>query len=430
MESKCRSCHFLGLTSLLFLSHPLLAEGTLDGGFYVLSGESDNAFKTDTDVVTERQDEYGANINGTYINSLVDANASYLAKEMRFAEESQEDKSTLEGKSSLLIGKAYHPIDLRLTHSRTTLLKEPDQIALTNNQDAREIFSVIPSLRGRLTSADSLRLSADLTDIKFLENEQSDSSRQGASLVWLHHNSAIQQLQLAVQATDIEFDHFEEINYTYRKAMLGYAINLRKLSYKIELGYNQSDPKIGETYTSPAYSVVLGYKTGLQEIELTTSQIITDSSFGNGNLDSMNDLPTSDGSSGDIDRLERRDTQARWTTSSLCTKCTLSIALFIQNNDYLQEEKQSRQWGGNLNLAYDFTDASMLVLRYSNSEQEFDGEELGRDYDLSVLSAEYSYRFISGLSISLRVEDEKRSAETSMDTYRERYLGAGLHYRF
>lgn len=430
MENKRTLYRVLGLAPILLVSSPLLAEGTLGGRLYALAGESDNAFKSEIDLVDERQDEYGLDVDGTYVNSLIDSSLSYQAKEQRFTEESQEDKSTLEGTSSLLIGKEYHPLDLLLSHSRTSLLKESDQIALTDNVDAREIFSAAPTLRGRLTSADTLQLTANYTDIQFLETDQLDSSRQGASLAWVRRNSPIQQVQLAVQAMDIKFDNFAESNYTYRKAMLGYATGLRKLSYKVELGYNQSDPQIGETYTSPAYSAVLGYKTGLQEIELTGSQVITDSSFGSGNQSSINELPGSDGSSGDASRLERRDMQARWTTSSVCIKCTLSLSVFVQEDDYLEENNESRHWGGNLRFSYNFSDAAMMTLGYSSSEQESEGEDAERNFDLSVLSAEYSYNFINDLSVRFRVEDEKRSSEISMDEYRERYMGVGVSYRF
>lgn len=430
MENKRMLYRVLGLAPMLFVAPPLLADSTLSGSLYALAGESDNAFKSKTDHVDERQDEYGLNVDGAYVNSLLDSSLSYSAKEMRFAEGSQEDKSTLEGRSSVLIGKEYHPLDLLLSHSRVSLLKEPEQIALTDNLDAREIFSAAPTVRGRLTSADTLQLTANYTDIQFLETDQLDSSRQGASLAWIRRNSPVQQLQLAVQAMEIEFDNFAESNYTYRKAMFGYAAGLRKLKYSIELGYNQSDPENGETYTSPAYSVVFGYNAGQQEFELTGSQIITDSSFGGGNQSSVSDLPGSEGSSGDASRLEKRDIQARWTTSSPCAKCTLSLSVFMQNDDYLEEDNQSRQWGGNLRLGYSFSDAASLALGYSSSELESEGDEPERNFELSVLSAEYSYTFISDIRIRLRVADEKRSSEVPVDEYRERYIGAGVSYRF
>lgn len=430
MENKRTFYRILGLAPILFVSPLLMAENTLSGNIYALIGESDNAFKSDTDKVDERQDEYGVNLAGTYANSLVDSNLSYQAKDERFREGSQGDRSSVEGNSSLLIGKEYHPLDLLLSHSRTSLLKEPGRIALTDNQDSREIFSVAPSFRGRLTSADTLRLTASFTDIKFLETDQLDSSRQGASLAWIHRNSPIQQMQIVIHATDVEFDKFEESNYAYRKAMLSYSAVLRKLNYSIEFGYNQSDPEFGETSTSPSYSVALGYNTGLQEIELTSSQMITDSSFGSGNQSSVNELPGSDGSTGNASRLERRDSQVRWTTSGICTRCTLSLAIFVQDDDYLTEDNRLRQLGGNATFRYIFSDAANLAIGYSSSERESEGSDAERNYDLKVLTAEYSYNFINGLGFRLRVSDEKRSSDISMDEYSERFIGAGVNYRF
>jgi predicted porin len=102
----------------------------------------------------------------------------------------------------------------------------------------------------------------------------------------------------------------------------------------------------------------------------------------------------------------------------------------MQNDDYLEVDNQSRQWGGNLRLNYSFSDAASLALGYSSSELEHEGDEPERNFELGVLSAEYSYTFISDVSIRLRVTDEKRSSEDPVDEYRERYIGAGVRYRF
>jgi hypothetical protein len=69
--------------------------------------------------------EYSAGILADYENSLLDFETDYRASENRFDKETQPDRSLIEGNAELLIGKAHHPVDLLLVHSRRSVLGAP-----------------------------------------------------------------------------------------------------------------------------------------------------------------------------------------------------------------------------------------------------------------------------------------------------------------
>ena len=81
----------------------------LGGSVSVSSGESDNAFKSETTYVSERQDTFRLGIDGDYTNSFINATAKYTVEDRRFAKESQEDKTFVDGSSALLLGAATDP---------------------------------------------------------------------------------------------------------------------------------------------------------------------------------------------------------------------------------------------------------------------------------------------------------------------------------
>ena len=428
-------CAAIGL--LLFTEHARAQNAQeqtyslLSGSLRAMTGQSDNSYKTYTDKLAEQQNEYGLDLNSRYSNSFMEFDAGYQMQEQQFAKESQVNKSTLEGRANFLLGKPTDMADLRLSHSRSTLLKAPTQVNLTNNQEEREIFTATPTLRARLSPADRLQLTGDLTNIKFLESDLLNSSRQGLNATWLHSNSAIQKMQISLQTVDVKFKNLVGVDYSMQQAMLGYRVKLRKLNYAIDLGYNQSEPEAGEAFNSPVYTVTLGYSAGLQDFTLSSGQVITDTSFGGGNGSAVSGLPTSDGSGQGTGRLKREDSRFGWTSDSFCARCSLAATVFEQRDTYLETaNKVDTQTGGNLDFSYRFTDAANVRFFITRSKMKFDGAIASTPYVLTLARAEYTYAFRGGLSMSLQYEEERRKQEIKIQSYLERFLGISLAYAF
>ncbi|HTF84660.1 MAG TPA: hypothetical protein VL987_08760, partial [Cellvibrio sp.] len=117
-----RTLFFRCFTSLCIPALALPAMATVEIDLGVTSRYSDNARRTYSDKIAERQDEYSASILADYENTLLDFETDYRATENRFDKDTQPDRSLLEGNAELLIGKSYHPVDLLLVHSRRSVL--------------------------------------------------------------------------------------------------------------------------------------------------------------------------------------------------------------------------------------------------------------------------------------------------------------------
>lgn len=415
---------------LLLLSCPLFAN-EFGGSVSVLTGKSDNALKANADKIDERQDEYQLNLKGDYTNSLLHFEGGYGATDFHFSKDSQENEKFLEGDASLLFGKAYDPAELLITHTRKTLLSSPDKVALTNNQDERDILTVSPTLRAKISKSDKLFVSGIATRISYLENEILDSSRSGVTVGWAHGISSIQSFRFTAQQTDVEFDNFVGSDYKYKNATLIYATQLRNLSYSLQLGHNKSEPELGEEYSSPTYGITLGYKNGLHEITLDSTQMITDSSQGGGNSDSINESPNSDGGRPEqVDQIERLNTELRWSTFVLCENCNISISVYQRDEDYLSLDQSAKSRGASAGFNYRFSKAATFSLNTSKNRAGYTGAAIGRDYNLRLSAIEYAYKFINGIGLKLFVQQEKRTSDLIDQRYKENYFGGGLDYTF
>lgn len=399
------------------------------GSVSVSSGESDNAYKSDTIYVSERQDTYRLRLDGEYANQFLSATAEYSGEDKRFAKESQEDKTFIDGSSSLLLGAATDPVDLQLKHSRRTLLSAPDDLNISSNQDDREMLSAIPRFKKKISAADFVTIAADYTKIDFTKNELNNSERVTGSLSWLRDISKVSSLSLQAEQTDVSFEEFDFADYRYTNYFLMYAVNLRQLSYSLAAGYNQSERDFGESYSSPTYTANVGYRTAFHTFQLTSNRVITDTSLGGRNLPSVNLNPTNDGAF-NVDQIERTSMELSWVTQVVCLKCTLGLSLHTNNDKYLVLQDEAQQKGGSVNLTYAMTKSANLSYRYSTVEQEFDGTLFGRDYQYTTQMLEFDVRVSRDIQLRVFFEREDRDSESSYRVYKEDFVGAAISYAF
>lgn len=420
---------YTGLLLLTLVSCPLFAND-FGGSASVLTGQSDNAAKSDVNKMSERQDEYQLNIKGDYTNAWVYLDGGYEATSQRFAKESQEDKEFLEGNASLLVGKSYHPAELLITHTRKTLLSSPDNIVITNNQDEREIITINPTVRTRLGKGNRVFLTGTATNIRYLDNGLLDSTRNGATVGWARSLSPIQSFTLTGQQTDVEFENFPGSDYVYKNTTLVYNAWLRNLSYTIRLGHNKSEPEIGEPYSSPTFGLTVDYKKGFHEFMLESSQVITDTSQGGNNAGSVNSSPNSDGArANQIDQIELLNSEFRWTTFIVCERCDLSVTLYQRDEDYLSLEQSAKSKGASVGFNYRFSKSATLSVSNSKNQAGYTGAVIGNDYALRLTAIEYKYSFVNDMGVKLLAQQEKRTSDSGQH-YVENYFGGGLDYTF
>lgn len=414
--------------SLLLMTTTAFAD-SIHGSISALSGESDNATKTQMEPVRERQDEYQLTLALDYENEYVTADADYLANQRHFSEESQQDEFYVDGKSSLQLGNQNTPADLLIKHSRRILLQEPDQVRTTDNLDERDILSAIPTVRKSFTDVDTVSLSGDYTRVSFAENELRDSSRVGGSLQWLHAFSNVDAFRVVAQGMEVEFEAQPQADYKYLSSYIAYSASLRSLTYNIQAGYNRSENELQGEYDSPAYTFTGHYEKGAHEVDLLVTQLITDSSLGDNNTNSVDSIPGTDGSS-EIHQLERLLVEARWTTSMICARCSSYIMFRNVDDEYITVDESSTQTTGGLGLSYQIGRAAQLSIGYEESRRKFDESIVSNSYELNRILVNFHYQFSNHLRMKILTWREDREKDENFDGYTENYVGAGLSYLF
>lgn len=421
---------YLALTVCLYCT--AAQANDIKGSLSATSMFSDNSLKTAEQPLEERQDLYEVGVSADYSNWLIDAEANYSWVSQQYAEKSQPDDRYVDGSSSVLFGKQEDPAALTLTHSRRILLITPDAVALNQNQQEREVISALPEIRAKIFAADRLSLGGQFVRVSFPENDLQDSRRDGLSLGWLHPLSAASFLQLNTQQQKVSFDYFPLSDYKYSAAMLAYGVELRKLNYRLEFGYNLSEPETGEEQGAPSYKVSANYISGFNQFDLSASRVLTDTSFGNGNLDSNIGLPGSDGSAQTVDRMDRISAELNWQTQVICARCQFSTGVSAVEDDYLEKDEKSLSIYTRARFSYSFSRAANLSLSVARADVDFDNREIAGDYELNTISIEYAYYFTNGVSarVSARNEDRTAANENRDGTYDENIYSIGLGYNF
>lgn len=419
------------LPLLLVCLSPVYAN-QIKGSLMATTLISDNTLKKPIDPIEERQNLYQAGVIADYSNWLVDADASYQWNAQEFTENSQDDERYVDGSSRVNFGKKDDPAALEVSHSQRMLLITPDAVGLTSNQQEREIISVLPEIRKKIFDADRIALSGQFVRVKFPDNNLQNSERDGFSFSWVHPLSNTNLVQALIQQQNITFENYPSADYKLSASMLAYAVELRKFKYRIELGYNESGPGEGEKQSAPAYKIIATYQAGYNQFDISAGRTLTDTSFGNGNLDNNVTLPGSDGMSLDINRIDRVDAELKWETSGICSRCAFALSVSATQDEYLEKDEKSLSTFTNARFAYSFSTAAKIALSGARSEQDFENEIVAKDYTLNYVAVEYSYQFLNGVNVRLvgRNEDRKTTAETAEGTYEENIYSVGLGYKF
>ncbi len=391
---------------------------------------SDNTTKSAVEPIEERQDIYQAGLTADYTNWLIEADASYQFYAQKFAENSQVDEEYVDGSSMVVFGKEHDPFGLELNHSRRMLLQSPDAVGLVENMQEREIISAMPIVRTRIFGADTLFLQGQATSVSFPDDTNQDSKRNGATFGWAHPLSKTDVVQFSAQQVNVSFDQQPEADYKLANAMLTYVVQLRKLNYRIELGYNEVVPEVGEDQDAPTYNAELGYSSGYNHVSASLGRQITDSSFGDGNLNDPTQIPGGDGFAQNVGRIDRKKADVNWSTDFICGRCSFSIGASLVDDEYLESDKKSRNVYTRSAFIYSLSNAATVEFRADRSKYDFEGDQALEDYSIDYLSLKYSYRFLNGIDVQLFARKEERDSDIVERSYKENIYGGGLGYFF
>src|SRR5690625_5155295 len=97
-------------------------------------------------------------------------------------------------------------------------------------------------------------LQGHYSQIKYRFDDNRDSERAGGSLIWQHTSSATTEWRVVGSHTEVSFDLNPQLDYTYQAGTIAYSVALSRLSYTVEVGYNETETERSEEHTSELQS--------------------------------------------------------------------------------------------------------------------------------------------------------------------------------
>lgn len=397
----------------------------------VSAQHTDNALKAEADKLSEQQNEFSAGAFAIYNNEYISLDANYAVSERRYEKDSQQPRTRTIGKTDLVLGKAHNPFDLKVSHSIQKLPKTSTALDLEEETDEKQILTVQPGFRTRITGADNFFINASATEIEYRFEEQKNSSRTGGTAGITHGFSAVDSLTFYVTQSDVEFEFSPEVDYSQTMAVLALDTRLRKLSYRIEVGQSRTDSSRLGKNDDPYYSFQANYDTGLHQISLAANQQITDSSRGFNANGLPGEIPIgSDVTADKLDQVLLRHTELRWSTAALCGRCSGNISLFRDEHQFQSLERDEERLGGALGLSYQLSRNARLGLNVSRTEQTSGDEVNEGEFTLDQFTLYYSYAFSGGVHLRLFGTQYERSSDDNLGNYEELRAGITLGYTF
>lgn len=404
---------------------------TLKIGLQALTEVSDNATKQEVDKISERQDKYDLGVAGNYSNDWLLFVSNYDAYRQVYDKASQPDYNYLEGLSKLTLGNPYEAASLLVTQSSRSLLSAPDAIDVTSNRDQRNILTLEPTLRLRMSPADLLTIKGDFMTASFRRDSAKKAESQGAELGWVRSISKIDEFQLRAKASKITFENFTAANYEYQNLTASYAAKLNHFSYQVQIGQNRAKPETAtEAFSRPFYSVESSYSTIINTFKLIASQTITNSSTGDGNAVGLGDPSYASKGTG-VDLLNQRTTELSWLNTGLCELCTVSLSATHRSDDYrvLLEDGVEKSVGAG--FGYKVWRNASLDFRLSKHQKDFPSGSTFKSYSADRGHISFSYHFQNQAELKLFVEKEKRDSSAVLaQRYDEQKIGVSLSCHF
>ncbi len=423
-----------GLIFLCLTSHCFALD--FDFGLSGNSRTTDNApiinQAAATEALSERQDVLSFNASAAHAGDRVNLSANYSVSQNNFSEDSQPDRGTQSGRSSLNLGRESDIVQLLLEHSAQLVLGNPDDLETLGNLNERNITTAQPSLNFRMSDVDGLSIIGVFQNISYDEQPDRDSSREGLRVQWDHRFSSISMFSLLASQEDVDFDALPFFSYKQNYIELAYSAALRNLTYTVAVGQDKSTRDGEELYSGGRYRFDMNYDLGNSVVGVRLSNNLTDNSRGDGNQASLSgDEEINQGSFRDADQIELTSEEIYFNSSMICARCTLSLSLSRVEESYTESnEFDNVRSNFSATLGYQINTFNNISLSYRDSDREF-MQLSNRDFQLTRSTMMYRYALSRDLDLNAFVErqDRTNTLNSAIDRTENQY-GLGFGYRF
>lgn len=305
---------------------------------YLESIYDDNAFRTATDRIGERQDRLGLDIAGEYDSGLNDWRFSYLVERQSFQKDSQDSVTNAIGEARYELGDDTTWYSFEAAHVVDQVLQSPDSDVTTSTIGDQQLLELRPSIRTRPDRPTSIYLTGIYRKVEYEVADRPDATDRGGEVGLVRLLSPRAQLGASFTQSDISIDDPGVDDFRNETASIYYSGESRKLDYRIEGGYQRLESLDSDFEDSAiTYGLRLEYEHQGSTIVSTLSKSLTNTAFAQSVSDGATGaVVVAEGDADDI--IEALDAQMRWSTRSVCGRCQLGLELQYQDVNYNKQD--------------------------------------------------------------------------------------------
>ena len=423
--AKCLA-RVIGIFFLAVSAAPLVAmEAKLSAS---IGGEhTDNSLQTDSGERSDFENKLGVILGLAHEGADVQTEINYQALRTHYTKDTQADNTEVNGNLDLTYEQIESALYWRFNNSIRNIVKDKAANDIAENRENRSNTTLSPELIVRLSDADQLRTNLSYNDIRYEDSEQ-DSTRKGGGVQWFHLISAVDNVGLLLNYSDVTFDRDEDA-YDYYQGFVNYSANLSKLTYSLSMGYNETQRGGTEDTGGNFVDAEFDYVSGPSSWGLVLSQELTDTSRGNDNQ-GFEQISSFQTTGSEIDIFELTAVRFSWANSGICGACILNTFVSFEMEDYETLADDSEELSADISFSYNLTRLSTVSFGLGYSDFSFDEENLRTDYQLLRVRVNYTQTITRDVSLRFFIANEGRDSDGGSSDYDELRGGVSINYDF
>lgn len=419
------------MLTLLFCAITSSAHAIQWGSTITIDSEhTNNSLRTSDNQRSDLESTATLNFDLLAESSSLQANLDYEISRLEFQQSTQEDQTEITGTGNITWSIIPQSFQWDFSSQINSLRSDLRQVDIADNREERRIYSTGPDLILNLSPVDQLIISSRFTKTDFETTNNSDNDRLGSGIQWQHRLSPTQNLGAGFQYTQVSFDDTTQEDITTRYSYLSYESQLRYTQLQLRGGYNESERRGFDSVEGPVIEASTNYSRNGHEISLRAIHQLTDSTIGlqSGNLPVAGNNQIEDSNFDTIDIVERTFGQLSYNNLSICTGCSMGIALAYDDQDFENQPRDEQSLLMNATAGYRASSKLRITAGFAMEELKFlnDGE---RQDTIKTSTLRFDITPPGNFVYSIFTEYRDQSSDDPLIEFTEWRGGAAISYQ-
>lgn len=388
---------------------------------------TDNSNLSSTNEQDELETAVYVDATALHTGASVTMDMAYNVEHVMYDKDTQEDETITVGDGLLEWRQIPNTLTWRVTNSVRDVLRDKTLANTQANRDGRSITTASGDYTIRPGQANIVTFSGSYTDARYDDTNAQDSERVGGGIDFARALTPVSTASLRLNYNDVTFDNSAS-DYEYYNAALSYNAQLSRLTYQIELGYNEQKLQNNQKVDGTSIDIQADYNSGGSNWSLALLQRLTDTSVGNFNqsISGLNNSANTTTSS----VYEQRSAELIYSNTVFCQSCTWNVrGLYEQQRYEFVGADDNNESAFSTSLGYAITRNVGISGSVEYRDVVFVGSSSLIDFYVVTYQLNCGIALGSRLSMSASVGYEERTSEDNISDYEELRGGIALNYQ-